>query len=180
MSLMPCCPSDRWGLPGALSPASLAPRGTVGPIGVGWLAGPANADWACPVAGRPARADVNPSQARAPCPADSLAERFGPVARLPGHGLLPPLLSALLPNPCRLGASARSPRLPRSGCRRPAAAGALSDCHLCGAGPSGLARRTPEAMERSQRGRWGSKQKPYFLFKKTASGRHNLRLPGSG
>ena len=31
------------------------------------LAGSANAAWACPGAGRPARADVNPSQARAPC-----------------------------------------------------------------------------------------------------------------
>ena len=31
------------------------------------LAGSANAIWACPGAGRPSRADVNPSQARAPC-----------------------------------------------------------------------------------------------------------------
>ena len=34
---------------------------------VGWLAELANAAWACPGAGRPARADVNRSQARAPC-----------------------------------------------------------------------------------------------------------------
>ena len=31
------------------------------------LAGPSNAAWACTGAGRSARADVNPSQARAPC-----------------------------------------------------------------------------------------------------------------
>ena len=49
-------------------------------------------------------------------PADSLPVQFGPVVRLPGHGLPFPL-PALLPNPHRLGASAR--------CRRRSAAGAL-------------------------------------------------------
>ena len=40
-----------------------------------------------------------------PLPADSLPVRIGPVVRLPGHGLSFPL-SALLPHPHRLGASA--------------------------------------------------------------------------
>ena len=41
-------------------------RGLVA-IGTVRLTGPSNAAWACTSAGRSARADVNPSQARAPC-----------------------------------------------------------------------------------------------------------------
>jgi hypothetical protein len=40
---------------------------SVDPGRLGWLAGSANAAWACTGAGRLARADMNPSQARAPC-----------------------------------------------------------------------------------------------------------------
>ncbi len=36
-------------------------------VGTVRLTGPSNAAWACTSAGRSARADVNPSQARAPC-----------------------------------------------------------------------------------------------------------------
>ena len=49
-------------------------------VGTVRLAGPSNAAWACTCAGRPARADVNPSQARAPCRPWPSLPHLGPAA----------------------------------------------------------------------------------------------------